>query len=69
MQENSFLPDIGMTPKAFWDLVKKEAEEHDMDEVLAYMQLMKEKAGEDQNQTYTRHLEQSRKRARTVSRR
>ena len=46
MQENSFLPDIDMSPDAFWKLVKEEARDHDMDEVLAYMQLMIEKASE-----------------------
>ena len=46
MQENSFLPDIDMSPDAFWKLVKEEARLHDMDEVLAYMQLMMEKARE-----------------------
>ena len=46
MQENSFLPDVGMSPGAFWTLVKEEARLHDMDEVLAYMQLMMEKARE-----------------------
>ena len=44
MQENSFLPDIGMAPEEFWKLVKEHARAHDMDEVLAYMQLMIEKA-------------------------
>ena len=46
MQENSFLPDIGIPAEEFWSLVKKQAHEHDMDEVLAYMQLMIEKARE-----------------------
>ena len=32
--------------KEFWSLVKKKAHEHDMDEVLAYMHLMIEKARE-----------------------
>ncbi len=44
MQENSFLPNIEVLPEDFWMLVKKHAREHDMDEVLAYMQLMIEKA-------------------------
>ena len=44
MQENSFLPDIGIPAKEFWKQVKQQAEEHDMDEVLAYMQLMIQKA-------------------------
>ena len=46
MQESSFLPDIGISAEEFWSLVKKKAHEHDMDEVLAYMHLMIEKARE-----------------------
>ena len=40
MHENSFLPGIGTNSKEFWDEVKKQARQHDMDEVLAYMRLM-----------------------------
>ncbi|MCY4276916.1 MAG: HAD family hydrolase [Gammaproteobacteria bacterium] len=43
MQENSFIPDIGMSPDKFWQDAKKKAKSQDMDEVLAYMQLMIEK--------------------------
>ena len=43
MQENSFIPDIGMETSEFWDEVKKDAKKHDMDEVLAYMHLMLKK--------------------------
>ena len=46
MQENSFLPEIGLSAEAFWSLVKSRARADDMDEVLAYMQLMIAKAGE-----------------------
>ena len=46
MQENSFLPDIGISSDEFWMLVKKQARDHNMDEVLAYMQLMMQKAAE-----------------------
>ena len=46
MQEKSFLRDIGICAKEFWSLVKKRAHENDMDEVLAYMHLMIEKARE-----------------------
>lgn len=46
MQEKSFLRDIGICAKEFWCLVKKKAHENDMDEVLAYMHLMIEKARE-----------------------
>lgn len=44
MQENSFIPEVGMTKSNFWKAVKKYAKQHDMDEVLAYMYLMIEKA-------------------------
>lgn len=46
MQENSFIPEIGMGKEAFWREVKNHAKEHDMDEVLAYMQLMLKKSKE-----------------------
>ena len=46
MQENSFLPEVGIPPDEFWGQVKQQARRHDMDEVLAYMQLMIEKARE-----------------------
>ncbi|MCE5346071.1 MAG: haloacid dehalogenase-like hydrolase [Bacteroidales bacterium] len=40
MQEHSFLPKLGIDPEEFWAKTKKMAEENDMDEILAYMQLM-----------------------------
>jgi hypothetical protein len=40
MQEHSFIPNLGIKKEAFWEDVKKEAEAHDMNEILAYMQLM-----------------------------
>ncbi len=43
MQENSFIPEIKMDKDEFWNEVKKHAEENDMDEVLAYMQIMTDK--------------------------
>ena len=43
MQENSFIPKIGMKKEAFWEEVKEKAKHHDMDEVLSYMHLMIEK--------------------------
>ncbi len=39
MQEHNFLPALGIKPKTFWTNAKKKAKEHDMDEILAYMQL------------------------------
>ena len=40
MQEHSFLPKLGIDPEEFWNKSNKMAEENDMDEILAYMQLM-----------------------------
>jgi hypothetical protein len=40
MQEHSFLPTLGIDPKDFWSKTKQMAEKNDMDEILAYMQLM-----------------------------
>ncbi len=44
IQENSFLPDIGMTTEEFWNEVKKTTKTNDADEILVYMQLMLSKA-------------------------
>ena len=46
MQENSFIPGLNIEIKTFWKYVRKEAKEQDMDEILAYMELMIEKAKE-----------------------
>ncbi len=40
MQEVSFIPSLGMTPAEFWAEVKQNARESNMDEILAYMNLM-----------------------------
>lgn len=53
MQENSFIPDIGMTPANFWAHVKENARRHDMDEVLSYMQIMLNKA-RDSNKPFNK---------------
>lgn len=44
MQEHSFLPDIGISPKSFWKMAEQLAREHKADSVLTYMNLMLEKA-------------------------
>lgn len=44
MQEKSFIPGLKIKPATFWDQVKKHAEKHDMDEILAYMFLMLQEA-------------------------
>lgn len=44
MQEHSFIPNIGMKPKAFWKESELLAKEHKADNVLTYMNLMLKKA-------------------------
>ena len=46
MQEHSFIQDLKMKPDKFWELSKRTAKKNDMDEILAYMQLILKKAGE-----------------------
>jgi phosphoserine phosphatase len=40
MQEQSFLPAVNVRPDDFWAETKRYARKHDMDEILAYMELM-----------------------------
>lgn len=40
MQEHSFIPDLNVSKQDFWKSVKEKAKAQDMDEILAYMQLM-----------------------------
>ena len=44
IQENSFIPTIGMRKAAFWQKNKARAEKHEADEVLSYMTFMLERA-------------------------
>lgn len=44
MQEQSFLPAVGTVGKDFWSDAKARAKKHDMDEILAYMELMLERS-------------------------
>lgn len=46
IQENSFIPEIGMSKENFWGEVKAQAKQHDADEILIYMQLMLARAKE-----------------------
>jgi phosphoserine phosphatase len=46
LQETSFIPNIGMTKEDFWAEVKARTRDHDADEILVYMHLMLDKAGE-----------------------
>lgn len=43
MQERDFLPKLGIKPKVFWDEAKALAKAHEMDEILAYMELTLDK--------------------------
>ncbi len=40
MQEYSFIPNLGMTPRAFWAEASELSEKEKMDRILAYMYLM-----------------------------
>jgi hypothetical protein len=44
IQENSFIPEIGMKKATFWQQNKARAEKHEADEVLSYMTFMLERA-------------------------
>lgn len=46
MQEHKFIPQLGIDKMNFWAEVKALAEANDMNEILAYMQLMLKKASE-----------------------
>jgi hypothetical protein len=48
MQEHSFIPRLGLDNDAFWAESNGMSKEHDMDDILAYMQLMLQKAAEKQ---------------------
>jgi hypothetical protein len=53
MQEHSFIPRLGIDKDEFWMESDARAKEHDMDNILAYMQLMLQKA-EEKNIPVTR---------------
>jgi hypothetical protein len=44
MQDRDFIPALQITPRQFWQDVKAHAKRHDMDEILAYMDLMRKRA-------------------------
>jgi 2-hydroxy-3-keto-5-methylthiopentenyl-1-phosphate phosphatase len=46
MQEHSFIPKLGINKEQFWKAAGVMAKEQDMDYILAYMQLMLQKADE-----------------------
>lgn len=49
MQEQSFLPAVGTDGAKFWSDAKARAKKHDMDEILAYMELMLERSKATEN--------------------
>lgn len=44
MQEYDFIPALNMVSKAFWSSVNSLAQQHEMDQILAYMHMMLEEA-------------------------
>jgi hypothetical protein len=40
IQENSFIPNLGVQKEAFWNEVKQITQDDEMDEILAYMYLL-----------------------------
>lgn len=46
MQEHSFIPEIGLTAKKFWNIAEQLARKNEADSVLTYMNLMIKKASE-----------------------
>jgi len=44
IQENSFIPAVGMKKSTFWKQNKERAEKHQTDEVLSYMTFMLKRA-------------------------
>ena len=44
MQEYDFIPALNMVSKSFWSSVNALAQEHEMDQILAYMHMMLEEA-------------------------
>lgn len=44
MQEYAFIPGVGMEPEEFWNICHKTMVDHNMDQILAYMLIMKQEA-------------------------
>lgn len=49
IQENSFIPELGLTKKKFWAEANEIGKKSEMDKILAYMYLLIKKAKEDGN--------------------
>lgn len=58
MQERDFIPELGLKPDDFWKEVKELAKKHDMDEILAYLNLMLKKAHEKEMPIYRKTFEE-----------
>lgn len=58
IQENSFIPDLGMSKKEFWEEAHQLSKKHGMDEILAYMYLLIGKAREQQIRVDKKSLKQ-----------
>ena len=58
MQENSFIPNLNMPKEDFWTEVQDHARKHDMDEVLAYMHKMLDKANQNEKPFNKKSLSQ-----------
>jgi hypothetical protein len=58
LQEQTFIPEIGMSREEFWSEVKRRTKDSDADEILVYMHLMLEKARES-NSPVTKEALQS----------
>lgn len=54
IQENSFIPDLGISTIKFWKEVAQLAKDNEMDEILAYMYLLIQKAKQNGKIKFTR---------------
>jgi len=55
MQEHSFIPSLGVEKEDFWSQSKKIAKEHDMDGILAYMELMLKSGASVKKEDFRNH--------------
>jgi len=56
MQEYTVLPEIGVSPQAFWDECQREAKKYNADDMLTYMRLLTEKIEAKQTHLNKRKL-------------
>jgi len=67
IQENSFIPNLGMTKELFWQEVEKTMIDNDMDGILAYMYCLLNKAKNQGIQVTKQHLKEHGKNVRYFS--